>query len=72
MTRIRHIALITKEPAKVAEFYKQTFGLTELRRSPIDAVFLSDGHINLAILRSIHIPSKACVSAVPPRVTLSV
>ena len=50
MARIRHIALTTKEPAKVAEFYKSAFGLTELRRSPNGAVFLSDGHINLAIL----------------------
>ena len=50
MPRLRHIALTTKEPAKVAEFYKTTFGLKELRRSPNGAVFLSDGHINLAIL----------------------
>jgi lactoylglutathione lyase len=50
MARIRHIALTTKEPAKVAEFYKAAFGLKELRRSPNGAVFLSDGHINLAIL----------------------
>ena len=50
MARIRHIALTTKEPAKVAEFYKEAFGLKELRRSPNGAVFLSDGHINLAIL----------------------
>src|SRR5690348_15153695 len=27
MARIRHIALTTKEPAKVAEFYKSAFGL---------------------------------------------
>ena len=50
MARIRHIALTTKEPAKVAEFYKEAFGLKELRRSPNGAVFLTDGHINLAIL----------------------
>ena len=50
MARIRHIALTTKEPAKVAEFYKSAFGLKELRRSPNGAVFLTDGHINVAIL----------------------
>jgi len=50
MPRIRHIALTTKEPAKVAEFYKTAFGLEEIRRSPNGAVFLSDGHINIAIL----------------------
>ena len=52
MARIKHIALTTKEPAKVAEFYKSAFGLQELRRSPNGAVFLSDGHINVAILNT--------------------
>ena len=50
MARIKHIALTTKEPAKVAEFYKSAFGLKELRRSPNGAVFLTDGHINFAVL----------------------
>src|SRR3984957_13296645 len=50
MARIRHIALTTENPSKTAAFYKEAFGLTELRRSPNGAVFLSDGHINLAIL----------------------
>src|SRR2546423_1531782 len=52
MARIKHIALTTKEPAKVAEFYKSAFGLKELRRSPNGAVFLTDGHINVAILNT--------------------
>ena len=50
MARIKHIALTTKEPAKVAEFYKTAFGLKELRRSPNGAVFLTDGHIHVAVL----------------------
>jgi catechol-2,3-dioxygenase len=50
MARIKHIALTTKEPAKVAEFYKSAFGLRELRRSPNGAVFLTDGYIHLAVL----------------------
>lgn len=50
MPRIKHIALTTKDPAKTAEFYKAAFGLKELRRSPNGAVFLTDGHINIAIL----------------------
>ncbi len=50
MARIKHIAITTKEPVKTAEFYKSAFGLKELRRSPNGAVFLSDGHIHLAIL----------------------
>ena len=50
MARIKHIALTTKEPAKVAEFYKTAFGLKELRRSPSGAVFLTDGYIHVAVL----------------------
>ena len=50
MARIKHIALTTKEPAKVAEFYKTAFGLKELRRSPSGAVFLTDGYIHIAVL----------------------
>ena len=55
MARIKHIALSTDNPAKTAEFYKQVFGLTELRRKPSDTgaegVWLSDGYIYFAILK---------------------
>jgi catechol 2,3-dioxygenase-like lactoylglutathione lyase family enzyme len=55
MARIKHIALSTDDPAKTAEFYKQVFGLTELRRRPADTgaegVWLSDGYIYFAILK---------------------
>src|SRR5713101_2863404 len=50
MARIKHIALTTKEPAKVAEFYKAAFGLKELRRNNGN-VFLTDGHIHVAVLK---------------------
>ena len=50
MTRIRHIAMTTDNPAEVAAFYKEAFGMEEIRRSPNGAVFLTDGYINLAIL----------------------
>jgi lactoylglutathione lyase len=50
MAKIKHIALTTENPGKTAAFYKEAFGLTEVRRSQNGAVFLTDGHINLAIL----------------------
>ena len=50
MARIKHIALTTGNPEKVAAFYKEAFGMQEIRRSPNGAVFLTDGYINLAIL----------------------
>src|SRR6058998_2032777 len=55
MARIKHIALSTDDPVKTAEFYKNIFGLTELRREPADTgaagVWLSDGYIYFAILK---------------------
>lgn len=52
MARIRHIALMTRDTHALAEFYKSTFGLHEImrRETPNGAVYLSDGHLNLAIL----------------------
>src|SRR5437667_5346240 len=50
MARIKHIALTTQNPDKVAAFYKEAFGWKEIRRSPNGAVFLTDGAINVAIL----------------------
>jgi catechol 2,3-dioxygenase-like lactoylglutathione lyase family enzyme len=55
MARIKHIALVTDDPAKTAKFYKEHFGLTELYRRPTDTgekgVWLSDGYIYFAILK---------------------
>lgn len=55
MARIKHIALATDDPAKTAAFYKEVFGLKELRRTPADSgaegVWLSDGYIYFAILK---------------------
>lgn len=52
MARIRHIALLATDPAKLSEFYKASFGLKEVARSGEggEAIYLSDGHINLALL----------------------
>jgi catechol 2,3-dioxygenase-like lactoylglutathione lyase family enzyme len=55
MARIKHIALVTDDPAATAEFYKSHFGLTELYRRPSSTgergVWLSDGYIYFAILK---------------------
>ena len=56
MARIKHIALAVENPAKTADFYKEVFGLQELRRTPPDSgangVWLTDGYIYFAILRT--------------------
>src|SRR3954467_570953 len=52
MYKIRHIAIRADDQKKVAEFYKKTFGMKEVRNDGDDrALYLSDGYITLAILR---------------------
>ena len=54
MAKLRHIALHTLDPEKTAEFYKQVFDMVEVGRtdSPLaKGIYLSDGTINLAVLR---------------------
>ncbi len=54
MAKIRHIAILTEDQPKLAEFYKSTFGMREVFRHASsaggEAIYLSDGTINLAIL----------------------
>ncbi|HEY7496846.1 MAG TPA: VOC family protein [Candidatus Tectomicrobia bacterium] len=51
MAKIKHIAIRTPDPEKTATFYKEVFGLEEVGRAR-SGYYLSDGHINLAILQS--------------------
>ena len=51
MARIKHIAIRTPDPEKTAAFYKEVFGLQEVGQAGA-GVYLSDGYINLAILKS--------------------
>ena len=54
MAKIGHIAIFAKDQAQLADFYKQTFGMKEVFRHSSkeggEAIYLSDGTINLAIL----------------------
>ena len=54
MSRLRHIAIATKDPEKTAAFYQKVFGLKFIKRVPTSprggGVFLTDGHINFAFL----------------------
>ncbi len=54
MAKIKHIAVATQDPEKTANFYKEVFDLQEVGRVSSDnaeGYYLSDGNINLAILR---------------------
>lgn len=50
MAKIRHIAITTESPDKVAAFYKEAFDMQEVGKNERQ-VLLSDGYINLTILR---------------------
>src|SRR5437763_8691205 len=54
MAKLRHIALHTADPEKTAEVYKRVFDMVEVGRtdSPLaKGIYLSDGTINLAVLK---------------------
>ncbi|MGH7766114.1 MAG: VOC family protein [Candidatus Binatia bacterium] len=50
MAKIKHIAIRTADPEKTAAFYQELFGL---KRAGLgrNGIYLTDGHINLAILK---------------------
>jgi lactoylglutathione lyase len=50
MAKIKHIAIRTTDPEKTVAFYKEVFDLKQVGRG-LNGVYLSDGHINLAILK---------------------
>ncbi len=52
--KLRHIAIPVPDPKKAAEFYINAFGMTkvaEVNAPAADGVYLSDGTINMALLR---------------------
>jgi methylmalonyl-CoA/ethylmalonyl-CoA epimerase len=54
MSRLRHIALSVPDPEKTAQFYEKTFGMKRigtLDHNQASGVYLSDGVINMAVLR---------------------
>ena len=52
MAKLRHLAILTHQPEKMAHFYKHVFDLKELYRTKNGSVHLSDGEVNLAILNA--------------------
>ena len=52
MEKLRHIAILTHQPEKLADFYKRVFELKELFRTKRGSIHLSDGDVNLAILNA--------------------
>ena len=54
MAKLKHIAIVSMDPAKLAKFYEEVFDMKILNSSKSGATYLTDGYINLALL-----PNKA-------------
>lgn len=52
MAKIRHLAIKTKSPERLAAFYEQVFGLKRIRSESGGAIYMSDGYLTLALLRN--------------------
>jgi catechol 2,3-dioxygenase-like lactoylglutathione lyase family enzyme len=58
---IRHVGINTNDPARLADFYKFVFSMKEVERKKIAAtdtraIYLSDGFVNLALVKNSPIP----------------
>jgi catechol 2,3-dioxygenase-like lactoylglutathione lyase family enzyme len=51
MSRIRYLAMLCAEPAALAGFYRGSFGMEEIGRSPDGDVSLTDGGFNLTLFK---------------------
>ena len=52
MAKLRHLAILTRQPDRLADFYKRVFEMQEMYRTKNGSVHLSDGEVNLAILNA--------------------
>ena len=52
MAKLRHLAILTHQPDRLANFYKRVFEMKEMYRTKNGSVHLSDGEVNLAILNA--------------------
>lgn len=52
MAKLRHLALWTRQPEKMADFYTGVFEMKEMYRTKNGSIHLSDGEVNLALLNA--------------------
>jgi catechol 2,3-dioxygenase-like lactoylglutathione lyase family enzyme len=56
MAKIRHLAIYTEDPDRLAAFYVEVFGLVKTQDSPSQpgtgrAVWLTDGYLDIALIQ---------------------
>jgi len=52
MAKIRHLAIVTLDPAKLAKFYEEVFGMRVLHRLKSGGITMTDGYLTLALLNN--------------------
>jgi catechol 2,3-dioxygenase-like lactoylglutathione lyase family enzyme len=51
MPQLNYLAIMCDDPATMRDWYQRWFGFEELNRTPQGALYLTDGHFNLALLK---------------------
>ena len=62
MAKIKHIAIITMDPEKLAEFYTKVFDMEILGKSARGAIYITDGYINDSVNTAIHANGETIMS----------
>src|SRR5712691_11466620 len=52
MAKIRHLAIKTKSPERLAVFNEEVSGLKRIRNEKSGAIYMSDGYLTVALLRN--------------------
>lgn len=49
--QIQHLAIMSRDPERLATFYEKNFQMKRLHATKTGGIFLTDGHLTLAVLR---------------------
>lgn len=49
--KLRHLAIVARDPEQLAEFYSSVFAMELFHRDPDGSCFLSDGYLSLALIK---------------------
>jgi catechol 2,3-dioxygenase-like lactoylglutathione lyase family enzyme len=49
--KIRHLAIVARDPAAMARYYEKVFDMKLIHASKLGAYFVSDGYLTLAIIQ---------------------
>ena len=58
ISMIKHVGIETKDPSRLADFYKSILSLKEVDRHGTSAIYLSDETVNLALVKDSPVPKR--------------